>query len=172
MECFCFGIGLPEVRGVERGTDGPPAGELGEEVFGLEILKVQEIIKMQDVTKLPLTPHFVRGLINLRGAVIPVVDLRLKFGMEQKEATERTCIIVVQVARRDTRVTMGIVVDEVSEVLDIAGGEIEQTPSMGSEIDTRFILGIAKTKVGVSILLDVDKVLSAEEVVAVSAAAM
>ena len=145
---------------------------LGAEEFGLEILKVQEIIKMMDITKVPRTPPYVRGVVNLRGKVIPVLDLRLKFDMEAKETTVKTCVIVVQVRRGTDTVTIGIIVDEVSEVLDIAGAEIEEAPSFGSQVDTRFILGIAKTKVGVSILLDVDKVLSAEEVVAVSAAAM
>ena len=95
---------------------------LAEEEYGLEILKVQEIIKMMDITKVPRTPDFVRGVINLRGKVIPVVDLRLKFGMEAKETTDKTCVIVVQVRRNEATVTMGIIVDEVSEVLDIAAG--------------------------------------------------
>ena len=137
--------------------------KLGAEDFGLEILKVQEIIKMMSITKVPRTPGFVRGVINLRGKVIPVVDLRSKFDMEGKETTEKTCVIVVQVAKGDGRVTMGIIVDEVSEVLDIVAGEIEPAPSFGSSLDTRFILGMAKARGSVKILLDIDKVLSGSE---------
>ena len=137
--------------------------KLGAEEFGLEILKVQEIIKMMDVTRVPRTPDYVRGVINLRGKVIPVVDLRLKFEMDLKETTEKTCVIVVQVKRRDSRVTMGIIVDEVSEVLDVAGEQIEPPPEFGGVVDTSFILGMGKIGERVVMLMDVDKVLSGEE---------
>lgn len=137
--------------------------KLAAEEYGLEILKVQEIIKMMDITKVPRTPDYVRGVINLRGKVIPVVDLRLKFGMESVATTEKTCIIVVQVKRGDRSITMGIIVDEVSEVLDINGEEIEPAPSFGTNVDTHFILGMAKTRGAVKILLDIDKVLSTGE---------
>ena len=145
--------------------------KLAAEDYGLEILKVQEIIKMMDITRVPRTPHFVRGVINLRGKVIPVVDLRLKFGMSESETTDKTCVIVVQVARKAGTVTMGIIVDEVSEVLDIVGEDIEPSPSFGTTVDTRFILGMAKTKGAVKILLDIDKVLSGDELEAVTAVA-
>lgn len=145
--------------------------KLAAEDYGLEILKVQEIIKMMEITKVPRTPHFVRGVINLRGKVIPVVDLRLKFGMSEMETTDKTCVIVVQVARGGGIVTMGIIVDEVSEVLDIAAEDIEPSPSFGTTVDTRFILGMAKTKGSVKILLDIDKVLSGDELEAVTAVA-
>ena len=144
--------------------------KLGAEEYGLEILKVQEIIKMMDITTVPRTPEFVKGVINLRGKVIPVVDLRLKFDMEERDVTETTCIIVVQVARGDTSVTMGIVVDEVSEVLDIVGDEIEPAPEMGGGVDAQFILGMAKSKGAVKILLDVDKVLSADDMATITSA--
>jgi purine-binding chemotaxis protein CheW len=137
--------------------------KLAAEAYGLEILKVQEIIKMMEITRVPRTPDFVRGVINLRGKVIPVVDLRLKFGMEAKDTTDKTCVIVVQVRRNEITVTMGIIVDEVSEVLDIATGEIEEAPSFGAHVDTRFILGMAKAKGGVKILLDINKVLASDE---------
>lgn len=140
--------------------------KLAAEEYGLEILKVQEIIKMMEITKVPRTPDFVRGVINLRGKVIPVVDLRLKFGMESKETTDKTCVIVVQVRRQESVVTMGIIVDEVSEVLDISGEEIEDAPSFGTSVDTRFILGMAKAKGSVKILLDINKVLASEEIAA------
>ena len=138
--------------------------KLAAEEYGLEILKVQEIIKMMDITKVPRTPEFVRGVINLRGKVIPVVDLRLKFSMESKETTEKTCVIVVQVRRAGGTVTMGIIVDEVSEVLDVMAEQIEPAPEFGTAVDTAFILGMGKVGKKVVMLLDVDKVLSGEEV--------
>lgn len=136
---------------------------LGDEGYGLEILKVQEIIGMQEITKIPRTPDYVKGVINLRGKVIPIIDLRSKFGMEEQELTRKTCIIVVQVERADNALIIGIIVDEVSEVLNISGDQIEAAPSLGSRVDTHFILGMAKTESAVKILLDIDKVLSAEE---------
>ena len=142
--------------------------ELGNEVYGLEILKVQEIIGIMTVTRVPRTPEFVRGVINLRGKVIPVVDLRIKFGLQSADDTERTCIIVVQVTKQDTTVTMGIIVDEVSEVLDIAAKQIEPAPEFGTEIETNFILGMGKVDKKVIMLLDVDKVLSGGEIEMVS----
>ncbi len=145
--------------------------ELGGEVYGLEILKVQEIIGIMTVTRVPKMPDYVRGVINLRGQVIPVVDQRLKFGLDSKDDTEKTCIIVVQVASADGEVTMGIIVDEVSEVLDIATEQIENTPSFGSNVDTDFILGMGKVAEKVVMMLDVDKVLSAGEIAAVEHAA-
>ncbi|HMB31638.1 MAG TPA: chemotaxis protein CheW [Desulfohalobiaceae bacterium] len=144
---------------------------LGDETYGLEILKVQEIIGMQDITKVPRTPEYVKGVINLRGKVIPIVDLRMKFGMEEIETTRKTCIIVIQIDRGAGKVIMGIVVDEVSEVLNILSEEIEPSPSFGTQIDTAFILGMAKTKDAVKILLDIDKVLSDGEIEALSQAA-
>lgn len=145
--------------------------KLGHEEYGLEILKVQEIIKMMDITTVPRTPEFIKGVINLRGKVIPVVDLRLKFGMDEKEATDMTCVIVVQVAKADSIVTMGIIVDQVSEVLDIVAEEIEPAPAMGAATDTEFILGMAKSRGTVKILLDIDKVLSTSDMEAISGAA-
>ncbi len=136
---------------------------LGEEDYGLEILKVQEIIGMQEITAIPRTPDFVKGVINLRGKVIPVVDLRLKFGMAEAEVSRKTCIIVVQISRENDKVIMGIVVDEVSEVLEIGGREIEPAPAFGTQIDTNFILGMAKSENAVKILLDLDRVLTQQE---------
>lgn len=136
---------------------------LALEEYGLEILKVQEIIGLMDITRVPRTPDFVRGVINLRGKVIPVIDLRLKFGISSQDDTERTCVIVVQVARADTHVTMGIIVDEVSEVLDITGSQIEPPPEFGEMVSTDFILGMGKVSQKVVMLLDIDKVLSRGE---------
>ncbi len=159
--------------GVRGGAMGALAGKyltfkLDIEEFGLEILKVQEIIKMMDITRVPRTPAFVRGVINLRGKVIPVVDLRLKFDMEAREGTDKTCIIVVTVRRSNGAVVMGIIVDEVSEVLDVAGESIEPPPEFGGVVDTSFILGMGKIGERVVTLMDVDRVLSGEDVAAVS----
>jgi len=133
---------------------------LGNEVYGLEILKVQEIIGMTTVTKVPRTPGFLRGVINLRGKVVPVVDLRTKFGMETKEDTNLTCIIVVQVVRKSQQVIMGVIVDEVAEVVDIRSEQIEPPPSLGTAGQTEFISAMGKVGSKVVILLDTDKVLS------------
>jgi len=143
---------------------------LGEEEFGLEILKVQEIIQLQSITRVPRTPDFVRGVINLRGKVIPVVDLRLKFGLDRAEDTERTCIVVVQIRHADGMVVMGTIIDEVREVLDIPGASIEDAPSFGASIETEFILGMGKIGQSVKILLDIDKVLSGKEIQHIQAA--
>lgn len=137
--------------------------KLGGEEYGLEILKVQEIIGMMDVTRVPRMPEFIRGVVNLRGKVIPVVDLRSKFQMAVQDDTEKTCIIVVQVEREDHQVIMGTIVDEVSEVLDITTEQIEDTPTFGATVDTRFILGMGKVGEKVVMLLDVDRVLSTDE---------
>ncbi|MFB3904560.1 MAG: chemotaxis protein CheW [Acidobacteriota bacterium] len=134
---------------------------LASEEYGLEILKVHEIIGMMPITRVPRTPHFIRGVINLRGKVIPVVDLRLKFAMEAKEQTEETCIIVVQAQG----VEMGIIVDKVSEVLDIASQEIDDPPYFGTDVQTDYLLGIGKAAERVRLLLDIDKVLSTQEVI-------
>jgi purine-binding chemotaxis protein CheW len=138
---------------------------LAGEEYGIGILKVKEIIGMMGITRVPQTPGYVKGVINLRGKVIPVVDLRLKFGMETGEYTERTCIVVVEVSRDGGYVFIGIVVDSVSEVLNIRGGDIEETPDFGASLDTGYILGMAKTGAGVKILLDIDRVLGSVEMI-------
>ena len=142
--------------------------DLAEEEYGLEILRVREIIGLMDITPVPKTPDFVLGVINLRGKVIPVVDLRLKFGLPYKEPDDRTCVIVVEVAAEGGTVKMGIVVDQVNEVVDVKGSEVEPTPSFGVNLDTAFILGMAKVGDKVKILLDIDKVLTAAEVAAMA----
>ncbi len=142
--------------------------QLEGEVFGLEILKVQEIMGLISITRVPKTPAFIRGVINLRGKVIPVVDLRLKFGMCHKDDTDRSCIIVVQVSRDGRQITMGTIVDEVSEVLDIQSGQIENAPEFGAAVDTTFILGIGKVGSKVVLLLDVDRVMSTRETAEIS----
>jgi len=136
---------------------------LGQEEFAIQVLKVREIMGVQDITAVPQTPSHVKGVINLRGKVVPVVDLRLKFGLPEMEYTQRTCIIVVQVQFQASLLLMGIVVDGVSEVLNLAGGDIEDTPEFGSGVVTPYILGMAKSKGKVKILLDIDQVLSSQE---------
>jgi purine-binding chemotaxis protein CheW len=126
----------------------------GEE-YGIEILKVQEIIGLLPITRVPNTPEFVRGVINLRGRVIPTLDLRTKLGMNAAEATEQSCIVVVQVRGGQ----FGMIVDRVSEVLDIDDGDIEDAPHLGSDVETEFLLGIAKSGGRVRLLLDIERVL-------------
>ena len=142
--------------------------KLGDEIFGLEILKVQEIIGMMKVTQVPRTPEFIRGVINLRGKIIPVIDLRLKFIMNKLEDTVKTCIIVVQVLKQSKQFTMGILVDEVSEVLNILHEQIDEPPSFGSTVNVEFILGIGKVAQKVVMLLDIDKVMTSDEMEIVS----
>ena len=143
--------------------------KLGAEHYGLEILKVQEIIGLMEITAVPRTPDFVRGVINLRGKVIPVIDLRLKFGMEGKENTELTCIMVVQVTMNDTLVTMGVSVDEVSEVMDIKAENVEPPPPLGDVEASRFLLGVGKFQKNVVLLLDMDSILSRSEMTVIGA---
>ena len=136
---------------------------LAHEEYGLEILKVREIIGYMDITAVPQTPHHVKGVINLRGQVIPVIDLRAKFGMETADVTEETCIIVVEISQGGHKFSTGIVVDHVQEVLDIAGEDIEEAPQFGSSVNTDFILGMGKIEESVKILLDIDRVLGGED---------
>lgn len=135
---------------------------LGAEEYGLPVLRVREIIRMMDITLVPQVPPYVKGVVNLRGKVIPVIDLRLKFGFPFQEYTERTSIIVVEVNLAGSRALMGIVVDSVSDVMGIAAEEIEETPDFGDRISTDYMKGIAKVKGKVEILLDLDRVFSAD----------
>ena len=144
---------------------------LADEDYGIGILKIKEIIGMLPITSVPQTPEFVKGVINLRGKVIPVMDLRLRFGMMSIDYTERTCIIVVEIAGQTGTILVGIVVDAVSEVLNIKGDEIEKTPTFGTKLNTDYILGMAKMEGGVKILLDIDQVLSSDELSLLSEAA-
>lgn len=137
---------------------------LADEVYGLEILKVREILGVMDITAVPRTPSFVKGVVNLRGKVIPVVDLRLKFGMNETGRTEETCIIVVDVDRLE----LGLIVDRVSEVQDISEADIDDTPEFGVNVNTEFILGMGKAAGKVTILLDIDKVLATSETVEIT----
>jgi len=151
------------------GTAGGKEGKyltfsLNSEQYGIGILKIKEIIGMIPITPVPRTPEYVKGVINLRGKVIPVIDLRQRFGMGVVDSTERTCIIVVEVEGNTGTIMMGILVDSVSEVLNIKAEEIEDTPTLGTALDTDYILGMAKMDGGVKILLDINSVLSPREV--------
>lgn len=143
---------------------------LGGESYGIDILRVQEIIGMMPVTRVPRTPSFVRGVINLRGRVIPVVDLRTKFELADATDTDRTCIVVVQLSD-DGASVMGAVVDEVSEVLDISSEAIEDTPAFGGGVNAEFVLGMGKVHDAVVMLLDIERVLTGTELAAVKALA-
>jgi purine-binding chemotaxis protein CheW len=132
---------------------------LAGEEYGIEILSVHEIIGMMPITSVPGTPDHIRGIVNLRGKIIPIVDLRRKFGMESKAQTAETCIIVVHVQG----VEIGTVVDRVSEVLNIAAEDIEPAPSFGRDVNTDYILGIGKSQSKVKILLNIDRVISADQ---------
>jgi purine-binding chemotaxis protein CheW len=154
---------------------------LGKEEFAIPVLRVREIVGIQEITGVPNTPHGVKGVINLRGKVIPVVDLRLKFGLEELEYSERTCIIVVKIdgvktdaARQQNGNTgatlpVGVIVDAVSEVLTLQSGEIEDTPDFGSGVAMTSLLGMAKIKGRVKILLDIQAVLAGGDWAALAA---
>jgi purine-binding chemotaxis protein CheW len=136
---------------------------LGAEEFGTEVLKIREIMGLQDITTIPQVPSHVKGVINLRGKVIPVIDLRLKFGMIPEEYTPRTCIIVVRTGQMDEELMVGMLVDGVVEVLNVTASDIEDTPNFGPGVVTPYLTGIAKIKGRVKILLDIDHVLSSNE---------
>ncbi|MCW3059023.1 MAG: purine-binding chemotaxis protein CheW [Capsulimonas sp.] len=142
---------------------------IGREEYGLEILKVREIFGVMEITAVPRMPQHVRGVINLRGQVIAVVDLRAKFGMPSTAQTEQTCIIVVEINRAGRKLNTGIIVDKVSEVLNIATDAIEEPPTFGDSVNTDFNLGMGKIGSSVKILLDIDKVLSSEDAIQIDA---
>ena len=135
---------------------------LGNEEYGLPVLKVREIIKVMDITQVPQVPDYVLGVINLRGKVIPVIDLRRKLGLAITAATEQTCIVVADVDLSSATVMMGVVVDSVSEVLNVAAAEIDKAPDFGGQAGAEYLLGLAKVKGTVKILLDLDRVLGSD----------
>lgn len=137
----------------------------GEE-YGVQILKVREIIGIMEITQLPQMPHYIKGVINLRGKVIPVIDLRLKFGMSEAEYTDETCVIVVDIGTQ-----VGIIVDTVQEVADIPDKDIEPPPALGSSVETTYLMGMGKVEGSVKILLDIDPILSGEDMESLSEAA-
>jgi len=145
--------------------------KLADEDYGISLLKVREIIGMMPIASVPRTPDFVKGVINLRGKVIPVTDLRLRFDMPQTDYTDRTCIIVVEVKGPDGTLQMGIVVDAVTEVLPVKAEEIEAAPEFGAKVDTHYILGMANMDGAMKILLDIDRVMTAEDIAELEKAA-
>ena len=141
---------------------------LGGEMFAVGILNVKEIIEYGHLTEIPMMPSFIRGVINLRGSVVPVIDLSARFGSRVTEVSRRTCIVIVEVTDEETRHDIGIMVDAVSEVLDIPGAEIEPPPTFGAKIRADFIFGMGKIAGKFVIILNIDKVLSIEEIVVIS----
>lgn len=136
---------------------------LGKEHYGIPVLKVREIIRLCDITPVPQMPEYIRGVLNLRGKIIPVADLRLKFRLAGVQNTELTCIIVVQVALAGrSSATMGIIVDGVEEVVSIAAADIEPTPEFGGSLRADYLIGLAKVKGSVKALLDLDRVLAGD----------
>jgi purine-binding chemotaxis protein CheW len=136
---------------------------LGLEFYGIQVLKIREIIRMQEITPVPQMPDFIRGVINLRGKIIPVVDLRMRFRLAKAETNERTCIIVVQVELENgDKTQMGCVVDAVEEVINIAIQDMEETPNFGAQLQSDYILGMAKIKGKVKTLLHIDRVVTAD----------
>jgi purine-binding chemotaxis protein CheW len=136
--------------------------QIADEEYGLPVLKVREIIKIMDITAVPQVPAHVRGVVNLRGKVIPVVDLRMKFGFPQRDYDDRTCIIVVEISTLTSRMMMGVIIDAVSEVLNISAEEIEETPDFGARVNADYIKAMAKVKGRVKMLVDLDRVLSGD----------
>lgn len=137
---------------------------LSRERYGIQILNIQEIIKVPNITLVPQSPIYMKGVINLRGKIIPVVDLRLKFGMEERDYDQRTCIIVVNLQRNDQTIAVGVVVDMVLEVVTFLDSEVENPPHFGSHVETSFIIGMGKKDEQLNILLDIDKIISDTEV--------
>jgi len=141
--------------------------KLDDEVFALGIDKVREVLDYTSVTKVPQTPDFMRGVINLRGSVVPVVDMRLKFGMAKTEKTVNTCIIIVEINLEGETTVLGALADSVQEVLDLEPHQIEPAPKIGTKLRTDFIRGMGKRDEQFIIILDIDKVFSSEELAAV-----
>lgn len=143
--------------------------KLGDEIFALDIAKVREVLDFTTVTKVPRTPDFMRGVINLRGSVVPVVDLRLKFGMSLTEKTVNTCVIIVEVKVDDETTVLGALADSVQEVVDLETGQIAPPPKIGTRLRTDFIRGMGNRNDHFLIILDIDRVFSVEELAGVQA---
>ena len=142
--------------------------QLGEEMFAIGILSIREIIEYGFVTEVPMTPPFIRGVINLRGAVVPVLDMALRFGRQARDSTKRTCIVIVEIGTANGSHEMGVVVDAVNEVLEISHGDIEPPPEFGARVRSDFIKGMGKINGKFVIILDVNEVLSLEEVAVIA----
>jgi len=166
---------MPRARRAAQGRDIAQETEeqyltflLGEEMFAIGILSIREIIEYGFVTDVPMTPPFIRGVLNLRGAVVPVVDLAVRFGRSPSDNSKRTCIVIVEIESAKGRQEMGVVVDAVSEVLEIAHGNIEPPPELGAQIRNDFIKGMGKIDGKFVVILDVNRVLSMEEIALLS----
>jgi purine-binding chemotaxis protein CheW len=144
--------------------------KLSDEVFALDVAKVREVLDFTNITRIPRTPEFMRGVINLRGSVVPVVDLRLGFGMPATERTVNTCIVVVEVCLQGETIVVGALADSVEEVIDLEPQQIQAAPSIGSSIDTDFIRGMGRRESEFIMILDIDKVFSAEQLTALEGA--
>jgi len=145
---------------------------LGDEYYGIGVLKIREIIRMLDITPVPQMPEYVRGVVNLRGKIIPVVDLRMRFRLAKAETSERTCIIVVQVdLPSGVKTQMGLVVDAVEEVVQLQVGDLEETPNFGARLQSDYILAMAKIRGKVKTLLDIDRVVTADAMADIAASA-
>ncbi|CAH2031222.1 chemotaxis protein CheW [Trichlorobacter ammonificans] len=144
--------------------------KLADEIFALDVAKVREILEYTSITKVPQTPEFMRGVINLRGSVVPVVDLRLKFGMESTEQTVNTCIIVVEVTLEGDTTVLGALADSVQEVVEMEPDQIEPAPHIGTRLNTDFIKGMGKHDDNFIMILDIDRVFSEQEMAAVTEA--
>jgi purine-binding chemotaxis protein CheW len=145
---------------------------LGHESYGISVLKVREIIRLMDITPVPQMPDYVKGVINLRGKVVPIVDLRIRFALANSESSERTCIVVVQVkTQTNASAFMGFIVDAVEEVANFPASEIEPTPDFGAKLHTEYILGMTKVRGKVKTLLDIDRLLTCDTVAQLSQAA-
>ncbi|MHB8907580.1 MAG: chemotaxis protein CheW [Syntrophales bacterium] len=144
--------------------------KLDEEIFALDIAKVKEVLDFTEITKIPQTPEFMKGVINLRGGVVPVVDMRLKFGMSETARTVHTCIIIVEVNVEGETTVLGALVDSVQEVMDLDPGQIEPAPRIGTRLRTEFLRGMGKRDNHFIMILDIDKVFSADELAIVESA--
>jgi len=160
-------LSLPEAKKEQEATQYLTFMLAGE-VFAIGILRIKEIIEYHNITEVPMMPESVRGVINLRGSVVPVMDLQARFGRPSSAVTKRTCIVIVEVASEDERLVVGVIVDAVNEVLDIGAAEIEPAPSFGARIRTDFIYGMGKVKGNFVILLDVDRVWASADIQALA----
>lgn len=138
---------------------------LDEEFYGIPILKVNEIIGLMDITSIPRSPDFMKGIINLRGKIIPVIDLRLKFKMPERAYDEQTCIIIVEITLHDNKQFIGVVVDKVAEVVNVYGKDIELPPQYGQETEENFLIGVGKVKEKVVMLLDIEAIVNCQELI-------
>jgi len=138
--------------------------KLAEEIFGVDIQSVREVLDFTSITKVPQTPDYMRGVINLRGAVVPVIDLKHKFNMGHTEKSVNTCIIIVEVDMGDEIVVLGALADSVQEVVEFDGSNIEDAPKIGTQLNTAFIKGMAKKDEGFTIILDIDSVFSMDDI--------